>query len=52
MWIEWYQYENKRICKYWLQRENCIKCLFENLCTPEEKKQDQNKWTSKNKESD
>ncbi len=39
--IEWYEYADKRICKYWLQIESCRKCLFEALCNLENnKKQD------------
>jgi len=47
--VKWYEHSDKRICKYWIQREDCRKCLFDNLCTPEDKAQDKNKWTSKNK---
>ncbi len=54
-WIKteklWYEYAYKRICKFWIQRESCRDCLFDNLCTPEDKAQDKNKWTSKNKNS-
>ena len=39
---KWYEYADKRICKYWLQKEDCRKCLFDNLCTPEDKAQDKN----------
>lgn len=39
--IEWYEYADKRICKYGLQRESCRQCLFEVLCNLENnKKQD------------
>ena len=39
--IEWYEYADKRICKYGLQRESCRQCLFETLCNLENnKKQD------------
>ena len=27
-----YEHSDKRICKYWLQRESCRQCLFEALC--------------------
>ena len=47
----WYEYSYLRLCKYWLQKERCSDCLFDNLCTPEDKKQDKNKWNSKNKKS-
>ncbi len=50
---KWYQYEDKRICKYWLQKERCSECLFDNLCSPEDKRQDQNKWKdSKDEKAD
>lgn len=45
---KWYEYANKRICKYWLQRETCRQCLFEILCDLEWKKdlqRNEKKWT-------
>ena len=45
----WYEHADKRVCKFWIQKEDCRKCLFDSLCTPEDKVQDKNKWTSKNK---
>ena len=47
----WYEHDDKRICKYWLQREICRDCLFECLCTPEDKKQDINKGHNSDGES-
>ena len=47
----WYEHDDKRICKYWLQREICRDCLFDNLCSPEDKKQDINKGHKKEGES-
>lgn len=44
MWIEkWYEYTNKRICRYWLQKETCRDCLFEVLCDYEDMKA-KNDW--------
>lgn len=48
---KWYEHDGKRICKYRLQRENCRGCLFECLCTPEDKKQDINKGHNSDEES-
>ncbi len=48
---KWYEHSDKRICKYWLQREICRDCLFDNLCSPEDKKQDINKGRKKEGES-
>ncbi len=48
----WYEYSHLRICKYWIQKKRCCDCLFDNLCSPEDKREDKNKWTSENKESD
>lgn len=31
--------DRSRICKYWIQRESCRQCLFENLCLLESNKQ-------------
>jgi hypothetical protein len=33
---DWYEYKHLRICRHWLQRESCRKCLFEVLCHLEE----------------
>ena len=29
---DWYEFAHLRICKYWIQRESCRRCLFETLC--------------------
>ena len=34
-----YEYSDKRICKHNIQRETCRECLFETLCSLEEKKE-------------
>lgn len=46
---KWYDHEDLRICKFWLQKERCSNCLFDAICSPEDKKQDQNKWNTKKK---
>ena len=33
---DWYEYKHLRICRHWIQRESCRKCLFEVLCHLEE----------------